>query len=253
MLTRAMGEPAKGTKPTSGQALHFFPGPHVIVWVVGGKPQIRAEAWGGELPKPGVSYAVMKPRPTTPGRYVIYSYEPYRTNTWPLSKLAWGTRLKIDGEGDIIYETGLGKRPWKKLRELLAPTASTRDFNAALADMYQRLYGPSSRLHDFDGDGIPDRWVFNDFGPTSVRYFVDKNRNKKLDAGEALSGEMIHTTPDNEAQAAKGESVALVPSHGCIHVNPVDRDKLYTAGAFAKGNDLIIHEYKEDVPADLMK
>src|SRR3954469_25284180 len=98
-------KPAKAAPKKS--ELHFFPGPHVMVWVVGGKPEARAEAWGGEEPKPGVTYPTMKPRPTTPGRYVIYSYEPYRTKTWQLSKIRWGTKLTIDKDGDVAYETGL--------------------------------------------------------------------------------------------------------------------------------------------------
>jgi hypothetical protein len=93
--------------------------------------------------------------------------------------------------------------------------------------------------------------VFNDFGPWAVRYFKDKNHNKKLDAGESLSGEMIHTTPENEGQIVKGEPVTLEPSHGCIHVSPADRDRFHAVGAFDKGVDLIIHVYAEAVPATM--
>jgi len=85
----------------------------------------------------------------------------------------------------------------------------------------------------------------------AVRYFVDKNRNKRLDGGETLLGEMIHTTPEYEGQTERGVPVKLDASHGCIHVAPVDRDKLHTAGAFARGTDLIIHDYKEAIPAHL--
>jgi len=47
--------------------------------------------------------------------------------------------------------------------------------------------------------------LFNDFGPVAVRYFRDDNHNRRLDGKEYLSGEMFHTTPDNEAQAARGQ------------------------------------------------
>jgi hypothetical protein len=93
--------------------------------------------------------------------------------------------------------------------------------------------------------------VFNDFGANAVRYFVDLNKNRKLDGREHLSGEMIHTTPENEAQDAKKETVTLAPSHGCIHVKPSDREALLKAGAFARGTDLVIHKYGEKVPATL--
>jgi hypothetical protein len=103
--------------------------------------------------------------------------------------------------------------------------------------------------YDPDGDYVPDIWVFNDFGAEAVRYFRDKNADRKLDAGEVVSGEMIHTTPENEAQTAKGEPVTFEPSHGCIHVSPGDRARLRAARAFDRGTTLVIHTYAEDPPA----
>jgi len=62
---------------------------------------------------------------------------------------------------------------------------------------------------------------------------------------------MIHTTPENEAEVAQGLAARLVPSHGCIHVDPIARDRFHAAGAFDRGVDLIIHRYVETVPADM--
>ncbi|WKJ90546.1 hypothetical protein QZJ86_21465 [Methylomonas montana] len=92
---------------------------------------------------------------------------------------------------------------------------------------------------------MPDKWVFNDFGPVAVRYFKDLNGNKKMDGGEVLSGEMIHTTPDNEAQFANGDPVVLVPSHGCIHIRPQDRNVMEGMGLFKNGIVFKVHSYKE--------
>jgi hypothetical protein len=217
-----------------------------MLWVVGEKILERVVAWGGEGPASGVVYDVMKPRATTPGRYVIHSYEAYRTNTWPWSKISWGTRLKVDAvAGEVLFEAGGSGRPWTKVRERI-PGISTRD----IRDAYWALYG-GSRKYDADGDQVPEIWVFNDFGPKAVRYFRDLDHNRRLDANERLSGEMIHTTPDNEAEAALGDPVVLGPSHGCIHVDPFDRDRLHRAGAFNRGTDLFIHGYDAKVPVDL--
>lgn len=68
--------------------------------------------------------------------------------------------------------------------------------------------------------------------------------------GERLSGEMIHTTPVDEARTVRSLAVSLVSSHGGIHVRPVDRDRFHAAGAFAPGTDLIIHRYDERLPKD---
>lgn len=217
-----------------------------MIWLVAGKSPIVAEAWGGEEPDPTIRYDVMKPRPTTPGRYVIYSYAPYRTNTWDMSKIAWGTRLTLDfSSKHVLYETGSTTRHWLRVEDKIWGATP-----AEIKRVYRAYFG-EDRKYDSDGDGIPDRWVFNDFGPWAVRYFRDRNRNKKLDPGETLSGEMIHTTPENEWQVATGESVKLRPSHGCIHVSPIIRDKLHAAGAFDRGVTLIIHAYTESVLSDM--
>lgn len=220
----------------ASKVLHFFPGPKVLLWRVDGKVELRAEAWGGADPDPANPDPTMEPQRTTPGRYVVHSYAPYRTNTWSLSKLRWGTPLKVVS-GDVYYATGKsGAGAWRKLSDLMPGMTPAR-----LQKAHRILFGK---------DVVPDTWVFNDFGPKAVRYFRDKNHNKKLDSdeGEALSGEMIHTTPDNEGQVVKGEAVTLAPSHGCVHVNPVERDKFHAAGAFKRGTDFIIHKYTEDVP-----
>jgi hypothetical protein len=239
MAPKPKPKPSKDVKE-----LHFYPGEHALLWMVNGKAEIRAKAWGGEEPDPKKNYEVMAPRPTTPGRYVVYSYAPYRTNTWAFSKIVWGTRLSVDPSGkQVMYATGNAKQPWANVENKI-PGLTPKVIRA----QYTALYGTSGK-YDSNGDGIPDIWVFNDFGPWAVRYYADKNKNKKLDAGESLSGEMFHTTPDNEAEVATGQSVNLAPSHGCIHLDPTERDKLHNAGAFDRGTDVVIHSYTDKVPA----
>jgi hypothetical protein len=107
--------------------------------------------------------------------------------------------------------------------------------------------------YDRDGDGIPDVWVFNDFGPVAINYFRDPNRNRKRDAGEKMMGEMIHTTPQNEGQTDRGDRVTLYPSHGCIHVRPADLARLLRAGAFKVGELVVVHGPSEIVWEDLIR
>jgi hypothetical protein len=51
--------------------LHFFSFPKLLVWTNGKKIVAQIEAWGGTKPERGRRYPNMKPRPTTPGGYVI--------------------------------------------------------------------------------------------------------------------------------------------------------------------------------------
>jgi hypothetical protein len=108
-----------------------------------------------------------------------------------------------------------------------------------IVDLHKDLYGTAT---------VPSTWIFNDFGPLAIRWFKDLNGNRKLDGGERLSGQMFHTTPENEAQQALGKPVLLGPSHGCIHLKPADRNKLFHQGASKPKTVFIVHRYHERLP-----
>lgn len=61
-------------------------------------------------------------------------------------------------------------------------------------------------------------------------------------------GEMIHTTPEDEANSARGIPFTLSESHGCVHIRPSDRDKLVRAHVFKIGTPFIVHRYTETYP-----
>jgi hypothetical protein len=220
---------------TPNKELHFYPGAKMLLWIVAGKVALRAEAWGGEPPQPGAQYDTMAPRQTTPGRYVVHSYAPYRTKTWPMSQLTWGTPVAKGPNDTILYPAARGPAASVVLKDKTGQPVSALEVERAHFDVYGRT-------------GFPTTWVFNDFGPWAVRYFLDKNGNRRLDRGEMLFGEMIHTTPDNEGETAQGKPVTLFESHGCIHVKPLDRDQFHRLGAFARGNTVVVHSYKASVP-----
>lgn len=247
MAKRGGWSSADWYKEGEGQ-LHFFPRQKRMVWTVGQRVVAEAEAWGGERPLRGVRYRTMKPRPTTPGNYVVHSFAPYRTETWPMSRIRWGTPLQVDRANErLLFETGSAARKWRRV-DLLIPNLKLED----VQERFWTLYGEDSK-YDRDRDGIPEVWVFNDFGPWAVRYYLDPNRNRQFDPGEKLSGEMIHTTPDTEAAAERELPVRLSPSHGCIHIKPSDRERFWQLGAFEVGNLVVVHGPSEVVPELLAK
>ena len=209
--------------------LHFYPGQKKIIIKEKGIITGRYDAWGG--PAGGGNDPHMNEIPTTSGIYIIHSVQPYRTSTWPMSAIKWGTKLKdMPSKKDIWYQLRSGK--WGSVK---AKVGASRDY---IIQTYYDLY--KKRM-------VPKTWVFNDFGPLAIRYFTDLNGNLKLDEdkGEKLSGEMIHTTPENEAQYKNGTKVVLSPSHGCIHIKPQDRIVLQSKGAFKKGTVFTVHKYSE--------
>lgn len=207
--------------------LEFFPGQHLLVVMDGGKVIARYEAWGG--PSTIGTDPRMPEEPTTAGMYVIDQAHPYRTPTWPMSSLKWGTPLRdMPTKNDVWYQVAGGE--WASV---------SKDHGisrAEILELNQALYGLSR---------VPVRWVFNDFGPLAIRWFKDLNGNRLLDGAERLSGQIFHTTPENEAEHALGKPILLGPSHGCTHLKPPDRDKLFHQGAFKPKTLFVVHRYHE--------
>ena len=209
--------------------LHFYPGQHLMVIITNGIPGLRFEAWGG--PEFGGTDPRMPQIPTTPGSFVIHSMQQYTTPSWPASKIKWGTALKVVNN-DVWYQLPSGK--WGSINQLF----SINNAKQVIKDLYFSYYKSYT---------VPNTWVFNDFGPIAIRYFKDLNGNGVLDGGETLSGEMMHTTPLNEAQTKIGDPVKLEESHGCIHLKPTDRDQLKANGMFLPGTSFIVHRYDERI------
>lgn len=207
--------------------LHFFPGQHLLVLTKQNKVIGRYEAVGG--PSEVGQDQRMPEEPTWPGSYLIHSTQRYITPTWQMSSLAWGTELQDKpSTNDVWYKLPSGK--WGSM---------SKDFKISrdIVIFYnKRLYGKNS---------VPSQWIFNDFGPLAIRWFKDINGNGKLDSSERLSGQMFHTTPDNEAEYSLGKEVKLYPSHGCIHMKPSDRDTILSRGGFKQGTQFIVHKYSE--------
>jgi hypothetical protein len=207
--------------------LHFYPGTHTLLVKDKSKVKSKFSAWGGPATRGTDSY--MAEEPTTPGTYLIHSSKPYHTPTWPMSKIVWGTELRdMPKDSDVWYKLPGGK--WGSVK---------RDIGISrmkLIKLNKELYGWSR---------VPEKWVFNDFGPISIRWFKDLNGNEELDGNEKLSGQMFHTTPGNEAEQALGKPVELESSHGCIHLKPADRDSLFSLGAFNPKTKFVVHEYDE--------
>lgn len=234
--------------------IHFFPLPKRLLWTLGTRIRLDVEAWGGVERVPHRHFphdlidGGMWPQPTTPGIYVISGWGPYHTNSWELSRIPWGTELRLDSTGQhVMYNTGLMSQPWRPLESII-PVATL----GWVRDQFQSVWHRDPR-HDQNGDGVPDTWIFNDFGPIAINYFRDTNRNRKRDAGEKMMGEMIHTTPDNEAETAQGKAVRLDNSHGCIHVRPADLSRLLTQNALRVGELLVVHKPNEIIWEELTR
>jgi hypothetical protein len=234
--------------------IHFFPLPKRLLWTVGKKIMMDVDAWGGVQGVPHHHYrndpvdGGMRPQPTTPGSYVISGWRPYQTHSWEFSRIPWGTELRLDSSGQhVLYNTGTMLNAWRQVESIM-PDATVGWVRRNFHD----LWG-GNRRYDRNGDGIPDVWVFNDFGPIAINYFRDPNRNRMRDGGEKMMGEMVHTTPQDEGRTDQGKPVRLASSHGCIHVRPADLAGFLRQGAVKVGELLVVHGPNEVVGEELRR
>lgn len=214
--------------------IHFYPGSKklAVFSVRNGRrvPLLSIPAVGG--PASGGTDPRMPEEPTTAGSFVIGKIHAYRTPSWLFSQIAWGAKLRdMRGQNDVWFQQSSGA--WASIKDNYG---ITRD---QIQREHYRLYGDLR---------VPASWLFNDFGPVAIRYFEDKNNNRKMDGSEKLSGQMIHTTPDNEAATARQQPFQLSESHGCVHIRPEDRTRLMGAGVFKVGTPFIVHSYSASFP-----
>ena len=233
------------------KALHFYPGhfpatsaniagtgasmgPGLLILFEGKTALHSTKAWGGPSKTIPVSNGPNF-TPTPAGTYVLLRPKPYFTRSWKFSEIPWGTPIKESptDASDVWYKLptkGSGKETW---------ASTTKSFGITKQDIkqyYEQLYGVP--------DYVPDKWLFNAFGPVAVRFFKDKNNNRVLDRGsEHIEGAMFHTTAENEAQVAWQKPVKMTNSHGCIHLQPKDRNLLINLGGLKAGVTLVIHPY----------
>jgi hypothetical protein len=72
--------------------------------------------------------------------------------------------------------------------------------------------------------------------------------NQRFDPDqEEIHGEFIHSTPEDEAAAAKGQTRNLTSSHGCVHVQPHDIDEMVKFGYVKKNSYVYVHPYDRRV------
>jgi len=93
--------------------LHFYPGIHLLVVIEVDPIKLkkhsisRYEAWGG--PSTIGSDTRMPEEPTWSGKYVIDKAHAYRTPTWQMSRIKWGTPLRdMPKKNDVWYQLKSG-------------------------------------------------------------------------------------------------------------------------------------------------
>lgn len=164
--------------------------------------------------------------PTDPGRYRVAYYGRHSSIRYPgFSTFLWGSPVKEEGGKVLVMHRGA----WTNVEKYGLNRAQIVEF----CDF---LYGIAK---------VPKKWVFNSFGHLTCYLYRDLNNNGRMDGKEKIHGELIHTTPENEADDWLGMQVDLGDSHGCIHVKPADIDDMINRKFLKKGALVVVHRYDE--------
>lgn len=171
--------------------------------------------------------------PTAPGAYKLGAGRPHVTSNWPNSQIPWGAEIRKNEDGYQYRSPGRTSWSWAtrpSTRELKAPLA-TADFE----DLPEVTRGGVTYL----------MWDKNDFGPIAWKLVP--------------SDLYVHTTPAAEAQkteaeesAEEGAETILEVSHGCIHIDPRERDEMVERGYLREDIRFVVRRWDEHLlPSEL--
>jgi hypothetical protein len=218
-------ERAKATGNEAWDELYnFVPPGHGTIYVqVSGNVVDRIPARGGPP-------FVMKDRnhtadPSKAGTYKLGAGKSHVTKSWAYSQIAWGAPIR-EKDGNIEF-----KNPGE-------------NWKAAVKGGEPTMGIPASAF--YEGGALIPKWNKNDFGETAYRV-------------EGSPGLFIHTDPGTEKQlqqekqsqgVSDEESLVHTPmelshSHGCLHLDPYDRNRWMRNGYLQKGVTIVIKKYDE--------
>jgi hypothetical protein len=165
--------------------------------------------------------------PSKAGSYKLGAGKSVITKSWATSQIAWGAPIR-EHDGEIQF-----KNPGKDWQYATGKHAVTKDL---------------TREYFLDESGnVVKEWRLNDFGETGFRV-------------EGSPGLYIHTGPESEEalkqevevqgtdeQHVVHEQMELTHSHGCLHVDPYDRNRWMRTGYLQKGVTITIKKYEDSL------
>ena len=173
--------------------------------------------------------------PTPPGSYTLGHAERHTASSWPTSVIPWGAHLRETPEGVVEFQlgatwvaaTGLHGKVTVAYAEFRRQ--SGRAISPGLANAEVRRYF----FVDREQKNLRPTWTLNDFGKWSWN----------LQQSGKRSVFYIHTTPLDELADSLDTQVHLEQSHGCLHIQPADRDEMVTKGYLKAGMHVQIERY----------
>jgi len=182
----------------------------------------------GGPPSPIYDDAKHVAAPTKPGVYRLGPPHAHVTSNWYYSQIPWGAEIRRNDDG---YQYR-----WPRSSEWWWATSKPAG----------TLKMP---LEDADFEGLPEVtrdggtfliWNKNDFGPIAWNLVP--------------SDLYVHTTPDTEAGTRPpGAARSLTCSHGCVHIDPRERDEMMKSGYLGTDIAFVVRRWDEHLLPDQVR
>jgi hypothetical protein len=173
---------------------------------------------------------------TPAGHYVLDRAEQHTSFGWPTSVIPWGAKLR-EHAGEVQYLVG---NAWH------TATGPHGTVTRAWMAFYQRSHqhpdlktvDQNQRIQYYLNGKLTPTYLWNDFG----------KRSWNMKRHGYRTGYYIHTSPVNELAHTAGQILPLLQSHGCVHIQPADRDELEHKGYLRAGVAVEVRPYGEIGP-----
>lgn len=223
---------AQDSDPTNAMRLLRAPeGVGKIYVKVGGKLIAKYDARGGP-PRKVLDFGGHTADPTQ-GSFTIGRQEKgFTTSSWDNSKIPWGSQVR-KGTNGYEYKPEGGKE-WLKSPVRRKEKNDPREPVPVIDDA---MFNWLPEVPNQAGVRWYDR---NDFGAMAYRL-------------QGSPGFYVHTTPETEEQVRLGKDVELAHSHGCVHVNPKERDEMIAHGYLQPGVRFVCKKYDQHLLPESMR
>jgi hypothetical protein len=166
--------------------------------------------------------------PTKPGAYMLGPAHAHVTSNWYFSQIPWGTEIRKNGEGYQYRLPGGSAWAW-----------ATNTPKSALKEPYDETDFETLPEETRGGETVMI-WNRNDFGPIAWNLYP--------------SDLYVHTTPDTEAGTRPPDVArSLTCSHGCVHIDPRERDDMMKRGYLGPGIQFVVRSWDEHLLPDAVR
>jgi len=215
------------------------------IYVIGGNGESIRAAGGPRVGYKNPADGGHTAEPTPAGHYTLGPRKHVVTSGWWRSSIPFGAKLRLNAKGDVEFQDDEGKGNWvqatgvdgvltKALYRYKIHIREKTNLWAVDAELRAALINPATKTL------AVTTWELNDFGRWGWQLLLHGHGTPYF----------LHTTPLDESNYSQDKNTVadLTNSHGCIHIDPADRDDFFKKGYLNAGTEFEVRPYSESGP-----